>query len=181
MISNGIKVILVLSILLPAVVPSQPPVSVPETTRAVSVMSGPTDVKGVIVFESLGHDWIRVTGSITGLQPGPHGFHVHKLGDLTNGCVSAGEHFNPFRQTHGGLKSKVRHAGDLGNIVANAEGVAMVDLVARQMALSGPLSIIGRSIVIHADKDDLGLGHEPDSPTTGHSGTRVGCGVIGRS
>ena len=64
------------------------------------------------------------------------------------GCVSAGEHFNPFRQTHGGLKSKVRHAGDLGNIVANAEGVAMVDLVARQMALSGPLSIIGRSIVV---------------------------------
>lgn len=87
MISNGIKVILVLSILLPAVVPSQPPVSVPETTRAVSVMSGPTDVKGVIVFESLGHDWIRVTGSITGLQPGPHGFHVHELGDLTNGTA----------------------------------------------------------------------------------------------
>ena len=64
------------------------------------------------------------------------------------GCVSAGEHFNPFRQTHGSLKSKVRHAGDLGNIVANAEGVAIVNLVARQMALSGPLSIIGRSIVV---------------------------------
>ena len=58
---------------------------IPETRRAVSVMSGPSNVKGVIMFESLEHDMTRVTGTITGLNPGPHGFHVHEFGDLTNG------------------------------------------------------------------------------------------------
>ena len=58
---------------------------IPETCRAVSVMSGPSNVKGVIVFESSKHDMTRVTGTITGLQPGPHGFHVHEFGNLTNG------------------------------------------------------------------------------------------------
>lgn len=31
-----------------------------------------------------------VTGTITGLKPGLHGFHVHALGDTTNGCMSTG-------------------------------------------------------------------------------------------
>jgi hypothetical protein len=31
-----------------------------------------------------------VTGSVSGLKPGLHGFHVHALGDTTNGCMSTG-------------------------------------------------------------------------------------------
>ena len=31
-----------------------------------------------------------VTGTITGLKPGLHGFHVHALGDTTNGCMPNG-------------------------------------------------------------------------------------------
>ena len=31
-----------------------------------------------------------VTGSLAGLKPGLHGFHVHALGDTTNGCLSTG-------------------------------------------------------------------------------------------
>lgn len=31
-----------------------------------------------------------VTGTLSGLQPGLHGFHVHALGDTTNGCMSTG-------------------------------------------------------------------------------------------
>lgn len=45
--------------------------------------------------------------------------------------------------------------------------------------LQGPFSVIGRSAVIHADEDDLGKGSYPDSATTGHSGARVACGIIG--
>jgi len=41
--------------------------------------------------------------------------------------------------------------------------------------------ILGRSIIIHEDKDDLGLGTFEDSKTTGHSGARIACALIGIS
>ena len=41
--------------------------------------------------------------------------------------------------------------------------------------------ILGRSIIIHQDEDDLGLGGFDDSKTTGHSGSRIACSVIGIS
>jgi len=40
--------------------------------------------------------------------------------------------------------------------------------------------VLGRSVIIHADEDDYGLGEKEDSHTTGHSGARIGCAVIGR-
>ena len=69
--------------------------------------------------------------------------------------------------------------GDLGNVTADAAGAVVVDLVDSMISLRGPHSIIGRSVVIHADEDDLGRGGQSDSLTTGHAGARVGCGVIG--
>jgi len=35
-------------------------------------------------------NYTHVTGKITGLSPGLHGFHIHALGDTTNGCNSTG-------------------------------------------------------------------------------------------
>lgn len=40
-----------------------------------------------------------------------------------------GAHFNPNNMTHGAPEDKVRHAGDLGNIVANADGNAFLNFV----------------------------------------------------
>jgi len=45
--------------------------------------------------------------------------------------------------------------------------------------LTGENSVYGRALVVHAGEDDLGRGNYPDSKTTGHSGARVSCGVIG--
>ncbi len=39
--------------------------------------------------------------------------------------------------------------------------------------------VIGRSMIAHADVDDLGLGGHELSKTTGNAGGRIACGVIG--
>ena len=95
------------------------------------------------------------------------------------GCKTAGPHYNPFNKTHGGPESEVRHVGDLGNVVANAEGNATYSWDDHQVTLFGAYSVLGRSCVLHADEDDLGLGGHPLSSTTGNAGGRVACGVIG--
>lgn len=51
-----------------------------------------------------------------------------------------------------------RHVGSLGNIEADAEGKANVFIEDKVVKLIGPQSIIGRSVAIMAQEDDLGLG-----------------------
>ncbi|XP_057331461.1 uncharacterized protein LOC130671531 [Microplitis mediator] len=121
---------------------------------------------------------VTVTGTITGLTPGKHGFHVHEKGDLSNKCLSTGGHFNPTNQVHGAPTDTVRHVGDLGNIEANADGVADIDIVDNVISLVGTNNIIGRGVVVHSNVDDLGKGGHELSPITGNAGSRVSCGVI---
>ncbi|XP_046361343.2 superoxide dismutase [Cu-Zn]-like [Haliotis rufescens] len=109
-----------------------------------------------------------------------HGFHAHALGDLSNGCASLGGHFNPFGTNHGDRTSPVRHAGDFGNIMEQADGTVNTTITDTVARLFGTNSLIGRSLVIHAGTDDLGLGGNAGSVASGNSGPRVGCCVIGR-
>ena len=127
-------------------------------------------------------------GGLASQSPGLHGFHIHQLGDTTNGCMCTGPHFNPAGKTHGAPTDEERHAGDLGNITANADGVAVVDLSDVQIPLDGPNSILGRAVVVHELEDDLGTGDHSEpgtqgktSKTTGNAGARLACGVIGRA
>jgi len=144
--------------------------------KAVCVIAG--DVKGTVFFEQAGSN-VNVTGEISGLAPGQHGFHIHEFGDNTNGCTSAGPHFNPESKEHGGPDASVRHVGDLGNVQAGADGVAKINITDKQISLDGAHSIIGRTVVVHADIDDFGVGGHELSKTTGNAGARLGCGVIG--
>jgi len=147
--------------------------------KAVVVLNG-DNVKGALYFEQASEKSpVKVTGEISGLTEGKHGFHVHEYGDSTNGCVSAGAHFNPFGKDHGAPEDAERHVGDLGNVVAASDGVAKIDITDKAISLVGPCNIIGRSLVVHADPDDLGKGGHELSKTTGNAGARVACGVIG--
>jgi Cu-Zn family superoxide dismutase len=94
---------------------------------------------------------LRINGELMNLTPGLHGIHVHQFGDLTNGCISSGPHLNPYNRTHGGPSDDERHLGDLGNLIADVNGVARFDITDRLLRLDGPHSIIGRTIVVHAD------------------------------
>lgn len=147
---------------------------------AVCVLKGDGPTKGVVRFSQEKVDGpVTLTGEISGLAPGEHGFHVHEFGDNTNGCTSAGGHFNPFGKTHGGPADEERHVGDLGNVTAEADGVAKIAITDKLISLVGPNSIIGRTMVIHEGVDDLGRGGHEQSKTTGNAGGRLACGVIG--
>lgn len=148
--------------------------------KAVCVLKGTVGVEGTVQFFQENADSpVKLTGEITGLAEGDHGFHVHEFGDNTNGCVSAGGHFNPFSKTHGGPKDEIRHVGDLGNVIATADGKAKIEIEDKMIKLTGPHSIIGRTMVVHEGKDDLGQGGNDESKKTGNAGGRQACGVIG--
>ncbi|KAI7736997.1 hypothetical protein M8C21_005410 [Ambrosia artemisiifolia] len=148
--------------------------------KAVAVITGgDNSVNGSLHFIQELNGVTQVRGKIRGLKPGLHAFHIHALGDTTNGCISTGPHFNPLNKEHGAPWDDTRHAGDLGNIVAGQDGVAEVSIEDNNIPLSGQHSILGRAVVVHADPDDLGRGNHELSKTTGNAGARVGCGVIG--
>ncbi|CAH2060318.1 unnamed protein product [Thlaspi arvense] len=146
--------------------------------KAVAVLKGTSDVEGVVTLTQEDTGPTTVNVRITGLAPGPHGFHLHEFGDTTNGCISTGPHFNPNNMTHGAPQDEIRHAGDLGNIIANADGVAETTLVDNQIPLTGPNSVVGRAFVVHELKDDLGKGGHELSLTTGNAGGRLACGMV---
>ncbi|WP_339742024.1 superoxide dismutase family protein [uncultured Rubinisphaera sp.] len=128
------------------------------------------DVQGTLMLTKKGEN-VQVSGEIKGLTPGQHGFHIHQYGDLRAADgKSAGGHFNPDGVDHGGPDDKHHHAGDLGNIEADKNGVAKVNKTAKGLKLH---FVIGRSIVVHAGVDDL------KSQPSGDAGPRAAVGVIG--
>ncbi|CAG8614098.1 13826_t:CDS:2 [Cetraspora pellucida] len=136
-------------------------------------------VNGTIIFTQEA-DEVKVDIDIKGLPAGnkKHGFHIHEFGDNTNGCTSAGGHYNPHNNNHGAKEDEKRHVGDLGN-VTTVDGCVKEQIIDKQISLDGECSIIGRTVVVHEDEDDLGKGGHQLSLTTGNAGKRLACGVIG--
>lgn len=131
------------------------------------------EVSGVVTFTTTDKG-LRIVADVEGLTPGKHGFHIHEYGDCSAADgTSAGGHFNPFNKPHGAPTSMERHAGDLGNIVADENGKAHLDWTDPILKLGGENSIVGRAVIVHAGEDDL------HSQPTGNAGPRVACGVIG--
>lgn len=140
---------------------------------AVMLPLGESGVQGVVAFAK-GSEGVRVTATFSNLAPGLHGFHIHEYGDCrTSDGASAGGHFNPNNQIHGGPDSEQRHVGDLGNVQADEKGIARVDFSLKTLSLSGDEGIIGRSVVLTEHQDDF------RTQPTGNAGARLACGVIG--
>ncbi|KIH58968.1 copper/zinc superoxide dismutase [Ancylostoma duodenale] len=92
-----------------------------QVTRARAIIlravpgGNPTERIGSVTFRQTGRT-VTIRGTVSGLTPGLHGFHVHETGDLGNGCLASGPHYNPTNMVHGGPMDTIRHVGDLGNI-----------------------------------------------------------------
>jgi len=149
--------------------------------KAVAVLRGDSKVTGTVTFEQTSEaSPTTIKYDIRGSDPSAkRGMHVHEFGDNTNGCMSAGSHYNPHKATHAGPTDEKRHAGDLGNVETDGQGNALGSITDKVIKLIGPESVIGRMVVVHAGQDDLGKGGNEESLKTGNAGGRVACGVIG--
>ncbi len=140
-------------------------------TAALSPTQG-NQVSGTIIF--VPHNpGVEVHVDISGLTPGKHGLHIHERGDCSApDASSAGGHYNPNNSSHGAPEAHMRHEGDLGNLTADINGKAHYTFEDKMISLKGDNSIVGKSVIVHANPDDL------VSQPAGNSGTRLACGVI---
>ncbi|WP_181708252.1 superoxide dismutase family protein [Chthonobacter rhizosphaerae] len=154
-------------------------------TAASSAASGDTaaaEIKGLdgaahgsLTFTETPHG-VLVRGELTDLPAGPHGFHVHAVGQCEPPFTSAGGHFNPTDRKHGFMAEEGHHAGDLPNLHATDGNPVTVEAMLHDVSLSqGDAALLdddGASVVIHAKADD----HATDP--AGDSGDRIACGVL---
>ncbi|KAI3408881.1 hypothetical protein GPALN_007474 [Globodera pallida] len=168
--------------------------------KAVCVLVGDTDknVKGMVTFtqDSLSTP-VKIVGQISGLSSGGHGFHVHELGDLTNGCATAGPHFNPTNKTHGekarggdSKREKKIQSFDIHFFPDRAQAMCMpartvwpnLEFTGSGISLSGAHNIVGRTLVVHKLEDVLDHGlhgeKQENKMATGNARPRLSCGVI---
>ena len=147
-----------------------------ELKQAVAVMHPTANNKchGVVHFTQEG-ETVKVVADLEGLNPGQkHAFHIHQFGDCSSADgMSAGGHYNPEGHQHGLPDSPSHHAGDLGNVTADADGKAHYEITVSNVTIAGAKNpILGRGVIVHAKVDD---GGQP----VGNAGGRIACGVIG--
>jgi Cu-Zn family superoxide dismutase len=146
------------------------------TRKAEAVFKKKNNVSGKVLFEQV-KKGVKVTYEFKGLKNGKHGFHVHEKGNFKGDCNKAGPHFNPSSHSHAGRKSKERHIGDLGNVITK-NSITNGSFIDKKISLKGKNNIIGRSLIVHDLKDDLGKGKNKESLKTGNAGARLNCAKI---
>src|SRR5205823_4877469 len=117
---------------------------------------------------------VAVVVHVTGAAPGDHGVHLHEKGDCSApDASSAGGHFNPTNEAHGGPMAEHHHGGDLGNLKVGADGTGTLTITVGGITVdNGPAGVVGRSLEVHEKADDL------TTQPSGNSGARQGCAVI---
>jgi len=159
--------------------------SLPKSRCAVAVLSGgfgaTPGVSGMVTFEqNPSGRGMLVRGQLSGLpRKACLAMHIHEGGNLAQGCVSVGDHWNPFNVKHG-PPTEVSHAGDFGNLITDSAGTAEFSVTNVMLASLTVNDVLGRAFVVHERMDDLGYGGHPLSLKNGNSGRRIACGVIGR-
>ncbi|CAN7451486.1 superoxide dismutase family protein [Paenibacillus sp. LjRoot153] len=123
-------------------------------------------------------DGVQMDVQVSGLTPGVHGLHIHEKAICEAPTFdSAGGHFNPHKKEHGFLNPKGAHAGDLPNLIVDAQGNGRFSSVTKSVVLQKdkPNSLFkpgGSSLVVHEKADDL------KTDPSGNSGKRIACGAV---
>ncbi len=144
-------------------------------SKAATTMPANNNVTGTVTFTDEGNGKTKIVADVSGLQPnGKHGFHIHEKGDVSApDLMSTGGHYNPDKHPHGGPSTSPVHAGDFGNVTADANGKAHLELEVDDISIGGAKNdILGKAVIVHAKPDDL------SSQPSGNAGARVAGGVI---
>lgn len=144
------------------------------TTKTYSIHSkSGSQVQGTAKFTQKGNT-VELDLNAYKLNPnGIHAAHIHEKGDCsaTDGS-SAGGHWNPTSEDHGKWGHGSHHAGDLGNLKADANGTGRLVMSTDKWCLGcsdETKNIYGKSIIIHEKEDDF------KTQPTGNAGGRIGC------
>ena len=136
------------------------------------------EVVGTVRAQAMrGGNGIRLTGNLSNLPSGEHGFHIHSVGKCdAPEFTTAGPHFNPGNHKHS-LASQGGHEGDLGNIKVDDKGKAKVNATVSGVVMTdgAPNSLFkdgGTALMVHATADDL------KTDPAGNAGARIACGVF---
>jgi len=145
----------------------------PMASATLQPSSGQT-AKGTVHFTDVGDGNVEVLVDLTGVPPGVHGFHVHEKGDCGNNGNNAGGHFNPTGMVHGAPDAVSHHAGDFGNVTADANGEVHTRFTTHSITLKSgeTTNPVGHAVVLHEKADDL------VTQPSGNAGARIACGVI---
>lgn len=119
------------------------------------------------------------TPSLSGLQPGLHGFHLHQNASCAAGvsegktvpAFAAGPHYDPAKSGHHGAPWGDGHLGDLPPLFVDAAGNATQPVLAPRLKVA---DLKGRALMIHGGGDN----HADHPMPLGGGGARVACGVI---
>lgn len=119
-------------------------------------------------------DAVMVVVAVQNMPAGEHGVHVHMVGRCDGpDFTTAGSHWNPTAQTHGLEGGSGQHAGDMPNLVVNAQGTGTLEYTLQGGAtFAGLMDADGSAFVVHANADDQ------RTDPSGESGGRIACGVF---
>lgn len=137
----------------------------PERAEVLLDSTAGNSVSGKVSFVQTGTR-LRVVAEVSGLTPGAHAIRIHEKGDCSApDASSAGGYFKPA-----GMPGK---NDELPQLIANARGLAKLVVYIDLAALEdGEMTIVGRSVVVHAAPLDAA------NPAAGSLGGRLACGVI---
>lgn len=162
------------------------PASAAEVTVEMHRVSaeGIGDPIGTVVFRDSAEGGSVVIATMTGLQPGPHGLHLHENGSCEPGeddqgemaaAMAAGGHWDP-EQTgeHRGPNGR-GHRGDLPvlQVLVDEDGAKDVKRVGYAPHVS-PDEVSGLAVVIHEHGDN----YQDEPKPSGGGGPRIACGVV---
>lgn len=127
------------------------------------------DISGLVKFYDTPYGGILVEAEVFGLpdisQPGSSDFyamHIHEFGDCSQNFTKVGGHYNPQHTLH------PQHAGDLLPLLSS-QGYAWSAFYDKRFLVK---DILGRSVIIHAHRDDF------TTQPSGDSGAMIACGTI---